>query len=37
MNTIAINKTSIRQSANLFTLNDLHRASGSENRHHPAF
>ncbi|MDK4576326.1 KilA-N domain-containing protein [Kingella kingae] len=37
MNTISIGNTSIRQSGNLFNLNDLHRASGSENRHHPTF
>jgi len=36
MNTIAISNVSIRQNGNLYNLNDLHKASGAENRHKPS-
>ena len=36
MSNLTILKTSIRQSDNLYSLNDLHVASGSENRHKPS-
>ena len=36
MTNLTILKTSIRQSDNLYSLNDLHVASGSENRHKPS-
>ena len=36
MSNLTILKTSIRQSDNLYSLNDLHVASGSENRHNPS-
>ena len=36
MNAIAISNVSIRQNGNLYNLNDLHKASGAENRHKPS-
>ena len=36
MNTIAISNVPIRQNGNLYNLNDLHKASGAENRHKPS-
>ena len=36
MNAISISNVSIRQNGNLYNLNDLHKASGAENRHKPS-
>ena len=34
---LTIGSTSVRQVGGLFSLNDLHRAAGGEDRHQPAF
>ena len=36
MRTVSIANITIRQTENLYSLNDLHRASGAENRHKPS-
>lgn len=36
MNAISISNVFIRQDGNLYNLNDLHKASGAENRHKPS-
>ena len=36
MNLIQISNVSIRQHNGLYSLNDLHRAAGGENRHKPS-
>ena len=36
MNAISVANVAIRQFDNLYSLNDLHKASGGENRHKPS-